>query len=178
MKALITLVLVLLMAGCAAGQDGAGRTVSKETTARHAGETTFLEAQGNPSRPPDSSLSFGRREVTGKLGSYCGTYRGSGLCADTMFLVPTRKRTLTVPSGSEMMFRYGGESPPNTVEVTAFSFNNNGDVMQRSRRGLKAQGSGVERITLVGLPPGEYVVGVFIQVRQGDATYYFRIMVE
>jgi hypothetical protein len=45
MKALMTLVLVLVLAGCAAGEGGAGSTIAEEeTTAHSAGaETTALQ---------------------------------------------------------------------------------------------------------------------------------------
>jgi hypothetical protein len=43
---------------------------------------------------------------------------------------------------------------------------------------LEAHGSGIERIIPAELPPGEYVVDVSLTVQQGDATYYFRIIVE
>jgi hypothetical protein len=73
----MTLVLVLLLAGCAAGQGDAGRTLSEETTANSTEETTVYKeettvlggAEDFP-RPPDSTLSYGGREVKGTLGSY------------------------------------------------------------------------------------------------------------
>jgi hypothetical protein len=74
MKALMTLVLVLL-AGCAAGQGGAGRTLAEETSANGTEETTAYKEEttvfeeGNFPRPPDSTLSYGGQEVKGTLGS-------------------------------------------------------------------------------------------------------------
>jgi hypothetical protein len=179
----MTLVLVLLLAGCAAGQSDAGRTLAEETTARHAEETTVLQGGGNPRRPPDSTLSYRGREVRGSLGSYCW----GNMCADTFLFVPPRKKTLTVPSGSEMVFRYGGQRPPKKVGAGAYPLSKNGTSTaspdpSRSRS-LKAHGSGVERTIPVELPPGEYLVDVFIQEPQttrgvNDASYYFRVMVE
>ena len=84
----MTLVLVLLLAGCAAGQGDAGRTLSEETTANGTEETTVYKEE-------------------------------------TTVLVGAEGRTIPVE-----------------------------------------------------LPAGEYVVDVFITVQQGDATYYFRIVVE
>ena len=129
MKVLMTLVVVLLLAGCAAVQGGAGQTpAEEETTANgkeeettaYKEETTVPEAGGNLPRPPDSTLSYGGQEVKGTLGSYCWFSGGSGVCADAAFITPPRKKTLTVPSGSEMVFRYGGQSPPKTVEAGAY----------------------------------------------------------
>ncbi len=184
MKALMTLVLVLLLAGCAAGQGDAGRTPGEEeTTANGTEETTVLEAGGNLPRPPDSTLSYGGREVKGTLGSYCWSSGSSSICADTFrVLVPSKERTLTVPSGSEMVFHFGGQSTAYKVEgATAYpinTINKWGVKPGSSHRALKAHGSGIGRAIPAELPPGEYVVDVFITVRPGDATYYFRIMVE
>jgi hypothetical protein len=183
MKVLMMLVPVLVLAGCAAGQGSAGPTIAEETTAHNAEEeSTVLQGGGNSRRPPDSTLSYGGREVKGSLGSYCWSYGSSGVCADAFLFVPPRKKTLTVPSGSEMVFRYGGQSPPKKVGAEAYPLSKNGTSTAspdpNRSRSLKAHGSGVERTFPAELPPGEYVVDVFITVRQGDATYYFRIMVE
>jgi hypothetical protein len=183
MKALMTLVLVLLLAGCAAGRGDAGRTLAEDaTTANGTAETTIQQEAGGRMRPPDSTLSYGEQEVRGTLGSYCWSLRSSSLCADTFFLVPPRKKTLTVPSGSEMVFRYGGQRPPKKVGAGASPLSKHGTStaspdLNRSRS-LKTHGSGVERTIPVELPPGEYVVDVFVTVQQGDAVYYFRVMVK
>ena len=176
-SATFKMVIVLVLAGCATGESGtgsednAGPTVAEE-------QTTSVGWERDPNKPPPSTLSYGGREVKGTLGSYCWESGGTGMCADAVFLVPTRKRTLAVTSDSDLVFRYGGESPPKTVETTAFPLDKKGGVEQVSHHELKAHGSEVERTISVGLPPGEYVLDVFTKVRQGDATYYFRIMVE
>jgi hypothetical protein len=179
---LLVVVLVLVLAACATGQGSAGPTIAEETTAHNAEETTVLQGGGNSRRPPESTLSYGGREVTGSLGSYCWSYSSSGVCADTAGQPPPKRKTLTVPSGSEMVFRYGGQSPPKKVGAEAYPLSKNGTSTAspdpNRSRSLKAHGSGVERTFPAELPPGEYVVDVFITVRQGDATYYFRIMVE
>jgi hypothetical protein len=191
----MTLVLVLFLAGCAAGQGDAGRTLSEETTANsteettvYKEETTVLGGAEDLPRPPDSTLSYGGREVKGTLGSYCWSSGKSGVCADSTFIVPPRKKTLTVPSGSEIVFRYGGQTPPKKLGAAAYPLSKN-DTSSASpdpsrSHSIKAHGSGVERTIPVELPAGEYVADVFIQVPQttthgvNDATYYFRIMVE
>jgi hypothetical protein len=92
-----------------------------------------------------------------------------------------------VPAGSEMVFRYGGQSPtwwpshpPKTVEAGAYSPNKlkkAGGVV-RTDRTLKVQGSGVQRTISAELPPGEYVLEVFTKGQQYDASYYFRVVTE
>jgi hypothetical protein len=181
MKVFMTLVLVLLLAGCAAGRgDGAGSTTTEETTACK-DETTVLTAGDFP-RPPKSTLSYGGREVKGALGTYCWSSGRMDVCGDAPTITPPRKKTLTVPSGSEMVFRYGGQSPPKTVRPEAYPLSKN-DTSSASpdpsrSHSLKAHGSGVERTIPAELPPGEYVVHVYVEVPQGGASYFFRITVE
>ena len=177
---LMTLVLVLLLAGCAAGQgDGAGSATTQEgTTSNGAEETTVQKRTGDRNRPPDSTLFYGAQLVTGTLGSYCW----GDMCADSFFIVPPRKKTLTVPSGSHIVFDYGGQRPPIKVGVGAVPLDKQGTSTAspnlNRERSLKVHGSGVDRTIPVELPPGEYVVEVFIEEQQGDAGYYFRVLVE
>jgi hypothetical protein len=196
MKALLTLALALLLAGCAAGQGSAGRSIAEETTANgteettvYKEETTVLAGEEGLPRPPDSTLSYGGREVKGLLGTYEWPSGQTRTAADAPILIPRKQKTLTVPSGSEMVFRYGGQSPPKTVNAAAYTFDPIFDKKLRSlgiranadyssRRSLKVHGSGVERTIPAELPPGEYVLEVLIKERQGDAAYYFRVMVE
>ena len=63
MKVLMALVLVLILAGCAALQGGAGQTPAEETTANETEETTTLTGEGGFPQPPDSTLFYGGREV-------------------------------------------------------------------------------------------------------------------
>ncbi len=73
-----------------------------------------------------------------------------------------------------MVFRYGGQNPPKTVKAGAYTLNR----MMRPKRSLKAYGSGVQKTIQAKLPLGEYVLEMFVKEQQGDASYYFRIMVE
>jgi hypothetical protein len=184
MKGLMTLVLSLLLAGRAVGQgDGADSTVAEEeTTAYSAREETTVLTGGDLPRPPKSTLSYGGREVKGALGTYCWSSGRMDVCGDAPTITPPRKKTLTVPSGSEMVFRYGGQSPPKTVRPEAYPLSKN-DTSSASpdpsrSHSLKAHGSGVERTIPAELPPGEYVVHVYVEVPQGGASYFFRITVE
>jgi hypothetical protein len=185
MKVLMTLVLVLFLAGCAAGKGSAGLTTTQEETTAYKEETTVLQGGGDLRRPPDSTLSYGGRVVKGMLGSYCWTSHSSGMCADAAPITPPRKKTLTVPTGPEMVFRYGRQRSPDTVNADAVPFDKKGQARMIVRRPstsglppLETHGSGVERTIPVELPQGEYVVYVGVTEPQGDASYFFRIMVE
>jgi hypothetical protein len=187
MKALMTLVLALLVAGCAAGNgDGAGpATTQEEPTANATEETTVYNEETTVlaiPEPPDSTLSYGGREIKGALGSYCWSSGASFVCADSSGPpIGGKQEMLTVPPDSEMVFRYGGQNPPKTVEAGAYSLNKlkkAGGVV-RLDRSLEAQGSGVQRNIPAKLPPGEYVLEVSIEANEQDgADYYFRIVVE
>jgi len=155
-------------------------TALEETTSLE--ETTGLQGAGNLNRPPDSTLSYKGQEVKGVLGSHCW----GNMCADSVFIVPPRKKTLSVPSGSEMVFRYGGQSSPDTVKAAAAPLKartvpvgtSTASADPNRSHSLKIQGSGVERAIAAELPPGEYAVEVFVIEPQGDAVYFFRVMVE
>jgi hypothetical protein len=186
MKVLVTLVLVVLLAGCAAERgDGAGSaTTQEEPTTNGTEETSVLAI----SEPPESTLSFGGQEVKGTLGSYCWSSGATFVCADsTGPPIGGKQDTLTLPTGSDMVFRYGGQDPPKTVEAGAYSLNNlknpkkAGPEMRvvRPDRSLEAQGSGVQRTIPAKLSPGEYVLEVSIGTNEQDgADYYFRVVVE
>jgi opacity protein-like surface antigen len=177
---LAVVVLVLILAGCAAEQGGAGSTSADETTAQIAQEETTASLGGGAlKRPPDSTLSYGGREVKGRLGSYCWSYRGTDGYFDVALMpVSPKQQTLTVPSGSEMVSRYGGQWSPDRMKASAFTLNKKLYPVWSSRRSLKVHGSGVERTIPAEAPPGEYVMDVFVLEPQGDANYSFHVMVE
>ena len=152
-------------------------TQATETTE----ETTTLQGGGDLKTPPDSKLSYGGREVRSSAsGSYCWEYGNSSLCADGIVLTPPRKKTLSVPSGSEMVFRYGRQRPPNKVSATAYTLlakENATGTRLGADRPLNAYGSGVERTIPAELPPEEYLVAVDVTEPQGQVSYIFRVMV-
>jgi len=92
--------------------------------------------------------------------------------------VSPKQQTLTVPSGSEIVFRYGGQRSPDKVKADAFTLNKKRYQVWSSRRSLKVHGSGVERTIPAELPPGEYGVDILVVEPQSDANYTFRVMVE
>jgi hypothetical protein len=181
MKTLMTLVLVLLVAGCAAGEDDATGSTTKEeeSTAHNAEETTVFTGAGNLPRPPKSTLFYGGREVKGEQGSYCW----SGACVDVASAPSappgSKQRPLRVPYGSKMLFHFRGQRPPDTVQADAYKLNKEGNPVWSSPRSLTTQGLGVEWLIAAKLPSGEYALKVFVMGQQGgDASYYFRVIVE
>ena len=156
-------------------------TALQETTALE--ETTVQQGAGDLDRPPDSTLSYGGQEVRGSLGSYCW----GDVCADAAYPVQPPKQTLRVPSGSEMVIRFGGQESPDKLKISATPLDKYGKSATASAdsnlsRSLKALGLGVERTIPVELPPREYVVSVYVEESQplglGQADYFFRVMVE
>ena len=137
--------------------------------------------QGLPSapEPPDSTLGFGGRVVTGDLGSYCWSSGSGGSCVDAVFpLVPDKDKTLAVEAGSGMVFDYGGEAPPDSVRAGAEPLGPGGEPADSLSSPVKVDGSG-DRVTMPAeLPAGDYVVDVSVTVPEGDASYYFRVVVE
>jgi hypothetical protein len=185
MKALMMLVLALLVAGCAAGKgDGAGSaTTREEPTATGTEETIVYKEETTVlavPEPPDSTLSDGGREVHGTPGSFCWFSENSDGCGDASWpVIPSKQKTLSVPTDSQMVFRYGRQSPPRMEEVDAYSLKKLQETGTfRPDRTLKAHGSGVQRTIPASLPSGEYVLEVSVKEQQNDASYYFRIMVE
>jgi hypothetical protein len=139
-------------------------------------ETTSLEDY--LSSPPKSTLSYGGEVARSPASaSYCW----GGGCADGVWTVPPRKQTLYVPSGAEMVFRFGGQGPPNKVSASATELlgrvDTNGGGLGRAYS-LKASGSGVKRVIRARLPPDEYLVDVHITAPQGDVPYIFRVVVQ
>jgi hypothetical protein len=82
-----------------------------------------------------------------------------------------------VPADTEIAFRYGGQNPPKMVKVGAYDLKKlqeTGTV--RPSSSLKAHGPEVQRTIPAELSPGEHVLEVFVKERQGDTSYYSRIM--
>ena len=188
--------IVALMVGVAlvlAGCDGQAGEASSDPGAQ---EHTATHGEPSIIRPPDSILAYGGRTVTGELGSYCWSSRGSpATCADAAGIPVARKQQpLTVPTGSVLMFDYGGEGRPDSVEARAYPLEQQkqwvagaeGIRLMRPKGGrsvlatedLRARREGDRRTIPAELTSGEYVVEVLVRVPEGDASYYFRVAVE
>ncbi len=191
---LSALCLALLLAGCGNRAQGEGdcgsgaacepaanaSTASSPTTNSELSEPppptreTTPEDIG-PDGPPDSTLSYGGRTVAGQPGSYCWSSGGSGGCIDAALTVP--EETLRVSEGTKLRFNYGGRS---TIEVksTAYQIRRNDRVNYPGGAwSLKRVEDRNKTSILLDLPPSEYLLEVFVRVPQGDAAYYFRIIV-
>jgi hypothetical protein len=84
-----------------------------------------------------------------------------------------------VPPGSEMVFRYGGKTHRKRSKperTRSRSLRRRGLCVPTALWRPKARES--RGPSPPKLPPGEYVLEVFVKVQQGDSSYYFRIMVE
>ena len=128
--------------------------------------------------PPDSALLSEDRAVTGEIGSYCWSSGSGGGCVDAVFpLVPGKEKTLAVSAGSDMVFDYGGERPPDSVRAGAEPLGPGGKPADSRSSPLEVDGMS-DRVTIPAeLPAGDYVVDVSVTVPQGDASYYFRVVV-
>jgi hypothetical protein len=112
-------------------------------------------------------------------------YRGHhySTVTDSVLTTPPRKETLTVPSGSEMLFRYETQRAPNKVSATAYPLIAHSPFDPQGwgpGRSLKTHGSGVERTIPAELPPRPrgYAIVVEVKEAQGRVSYAFRIMVQ
>ena len=157
---------------------------------RTSGPDITASAPEDPSvpEPPEATLSFGGRTVTGELGTYCW----STGCADAAFpvdgagdLTPPDTGQLVVPAGSEMVFDFGG-GQPSSVGATAYPLDQEDGpssgpdervVMPRGER-LRVESAGGRTRIRGDLPPGTYLVDVvFVQVVDGDASYLYNVAV-
>lgn len=93
-------------------------------------------------------------------------------------LVPGKEKALAVPAGSDMVFDYGGEGPPDAVRAGAEPLGPGGEPAGASSRRLETGGSRDRVAIPAELPTGVYVVDVSVTVPEGDASYYFRVVVE
>jgi hypothetical protein len=182
--------IVFFLAGC-------GSQVGEGPTDPGTQERTATTAEPSISKPPESTLSFGGRPVTGEIGSYCWSSPGApATCADAAGIPIARKQQmLTVPTGSTLTFHYGGERKPDSVEARAYPLEQEkqllpgpeGTRLMRPRGGpsvlatvdLRVRREEADRTAIPAeLSPGEYIVEVLVRVPEGDASYYFRTVVE
>ena len=188
----------IVSGGCTGigGEDGGypGETSSDTGPANSPGAG---EAPSGP-KPPESTLTLGRRSETGVLGSYCwesvsGATEAVAVCADAAGIpVPREDEALTVPRGWVLVFDYGGSARPASVDAAAYPLGRGNKLRgppggrflspTEDRAVLEAENLQVSRLgdraqMPVELPEGEYVVEVSVRVPEGDAAYYFRVVV-
>lgn len=84
---------------------------------------------------------------------------------------------MEVPAGAKMAFDYSGKLV-NKIEVAAYPVQNGKIEYPDGKRRLSEVKAQSKTVIPVKLPPGEYFLDVFVQVPQGDATYYFGVVVQ
>jgi hypothetical protein len=191
--ALIALVLEITLTGCA--RDVGGVSPRLEASSR----TTMSEEPSGPTKPPDSTVILGKHTVTGVLGSYCwwpapSATEAVARCADAAGIpVPAEDEALIVPREWVLVFDYGGRGRPTSVDAGAYPLDRekgsltdpDGGALLEPGEGRPTLESEDLRVSRVGdraqipvkLAAGEYVIEVSVWVPEGDATYYFRVVV-
>ena len=193
---LVTLLVVavgIALAGCA--RDVGEAPPNPDAPNR----TTTNERPSDTTKPPDGVLILGKHTVTGVLGSYCWGSASDATetvstCADAAGIpVPPQDEALTVPRGWVLVFDYGGRGWSASVDVSAYPLGHEKNSLSSSdgvaplvrsegRPALEARNLRVsrlrERVQIpVKLAAGEYVVEASVRVPEGDAAYYFRVVV-
>jgi hypothetical protein len=191
--ALLMVVVGIALTGCA-------RDVGEAPTDPEApNRATASEAPSGTTKPPDSVLILGNHMVTGVLGSYCwesasGPTKTVSRCADAAGIpVPPEDEALTVPRGWVLVFDYGGRGWTASVDVGAYPLDREKDLLSGPDGGgplMRSEGGSAlevkdlqasrlgERVQIpVKLAAGQYVVEASVRVPEGDAAYYFRVVV-
>jgi hypothetical protein len=192
--ALLVVVVGISLTGCA--RDAGEASPNPEALNR----PTTSEAPPGTTKPPESVLILGKHSVTGVPRSYCresasGATGMVSRCADAARIpVPREGEALTVPRGWVLVFDYGGRAwSAASVDVSAYLLEwgkisldgSEGDIPLVRSEGCSALVAKNLRVSRLGervqipvkLPAGEYVVEVSVRVSEGDAAYYFRVVV-
>ena len=113
--AIAVVVGIIFLAGC-------GGPAGEAPSSPGGRDRTATDKEPSISKPPESSLAYGEQTVAGELGSYCWSSPGSpATCADAAGIpVAQKQQTLTVPTGSVLMFDYGGDGRLRSVEARAY----------------------------------------------------------
>ncbi len=203
-----TVAALFLLVGCGTGggakqSDGGSESesstrmgtsptsTSPPTTSTN--RTTSTTPEPNlPDRPPDSTLAFRSRVVTGALGSYCW----GSVCADVAGIpVPPKRDTLNVPSGATLLFDSGGsgsyrvdaaayplepevETQPGPDGIQFIMPRGGQQMPMPEAKDLKAVHTDGRTQITADLPTGEYTLSVFVDPGRGDASYFYRLRVE
>jgi hypothetical protein len=196
----LLVIAALLVVAVGIALTGCARDVREAPTDPEApNRTTTSEAPSGTTKPPDGVLILGEHVVTGVLGSYCWEPASSATetvsrCAYTAGIpVPPENEALTVPRGWVLVFDYGERGWSASVDVGAYPLDRGMDSLSGPHRGaplvrserrpaLEAKDLRVsrlgERVQIpVKLAAGEYVVEVSVRVPEGNAAYYFRVVV-
>ncbi len=170
--AVMAVVMLVSWFGCGQGppippkETGDARSKATEATAEQ------TEPRASFPKPPNGALVFRDQRKTGELGGYCW----DGVCTEATFVVPPEGEALAVPSGSDLLFEYGGSSPPTKVKAKAYALVRG--KAERAGKSLRVSHSGARTRITAEAPPGEYVLELFVEVPEGSAFYYFRAVVD
>ena len=170
--AVMTVVMHISWSGCAQGppippkETRDARSEATEATA----EPT--ETETSFPKPPNGALVFGDHRKNGEQGGYCW----DNVCTEATFVIPPEGEALAVPSGSDLLFEYGGSSPPSKVKAKAYALVRG--KVERAGKFLRVSHVGARTRIAAEVPPGEYVLELFVEVPEGSAFYYFRAVVD
>jgi hypothetical protein len=137
-------------------------------------------------RPPVAILSSGEDSVEGAAGPYCWSPGSKSEEENVLWCwnetgvegqVPPQEDTLHVSAGSTMVLKFGGEAKLDSVVAGAWPLFY-GELTGRPAKELRAIRSGDHVEIPADLPPGEYLLGVFVSGPKGEADYAFRVAVE
>lgn len=139
--------------------------------------------------PPGSTLSYDGETVKAGIGTFCWDSATLGMCADASGIVHGKKRLVVRPRAS-VSFAYQGrelgsldvaayeagqEAPRGRVRESVYEISYKGDWEGKN---LKTRRLGKEAQIVADLPPGEYVLGIFARMPEGDVSYGFLLTVK
>ncbi len=163
--------LAALAVACDGGGEGAGALVTGSPSPALSGGGT-----GAPSRPPQATATSGGTGVALGIGSYCW----GSVCVDSVGVV-VRPPALSVARGATV--RVANPAPgvqikdanvqawPQTGQPLVSSGGEEAWQVQASKTALPATASPAAVEFAADLPPGRYIVAIFLAFDRGDVTY-------
>ncbi len=138
--------------------------------------------------PPTATLAFDDQRQSGGLGSFCWAFQCSLAIG-----IDLPDEPLVAPHGAALTLTISGTRAPTTLAASAFHIEDRGELRPiagkywlppkgQQSAALPSNLDGLRAGVTVDLPPGEYVVAVWIDVRrpgeEGSALYGFYIVVK
>lgn len=146
--------------------------LTAESTIEHTGAPTTPPHTPEPREggPPTATLASGAGEVSGELGTHCWRYRdGAGLCADTIFLDPDD--SLRVRRGETLTLSFDRPDDPDRLDLSLHTEPEGGHGTEIAIEDVNPAEFRVDE------PEGRYWLQVFSVWDEGDATYFFEVVV-
>ena len=152
-------------------------------------QTSRSDPGGSLDRPPALTASAGAQSAALRLGTNCWTSPGGpGLCADAFGIITGR---VALPAGAGGVVVVSGDlSVAGASVVTGWAISRPAEPLADGDDWLAWSPAGDDRVTLeialsgdaltfdADLPPGRYVVALFLDFPQGDASYGLLLDVE